>query len=224
MKKKLLLIILVIAFALIFVSCKQFDVIGYTSIKSFDAVLDAIPANIAEDKINNAWSLNAPDGSARFIWSKDFSQSPFYDIMIEFDAQPFIDAGLDISRLPEGMEFAGSIIVGAKLGTEILTYDGDANPLASFEKIVELKRESIKYHAPMDHYGVDLTGGNMFEWAKDMSINDKDVVFVLNPQAFIDAGVDPAKLEGWVLAKVPVMDENNKPIEADKFLKPFNLK
>ncbi len=224
MKKNLLYSILMAASVLVFASCKQLDVIGYTSIKSFDAVLDAIPANIAEDKINNAWSLNAPDGSARFIWSKDFSKSPVYDVMIEFDAQPFTDAGLDISRLPEGMASDGKIIVGTKLGTEALTYEGNANPLASFEKIVELKRESVGYHTALDHYGVILTGGNMFEWAKDMSVNDKDIVFVLDPGVFIDAGADPAKVEGWVFAKVPVTDENGKPIEADKLLKPFDLK
>ncbi len=39
-----------------------------------------------------------------------------------------------------------------------------------------------------------LGNGNMFEWAKDMQKNDKDIVFVLNPQPFIDAGVDPAKV------------------------------
>jgi len=70
---------------------------------------------------------------------------------------------------------------------------------------------------------VDLANGNMFEWAKDMSKNDKDIVFVLNPQVFIDAGVDPAKVEGWVFAKVEKEDENGKKIQVDKFLKPFDL-
>lgn len=224
MKKKLASIILVLTTVLSFVSCKQLDVVGNTSIKSFEAVLNTIPDNITTDETNGGWSLSAPDGSARFIWSKDFSKSPMYDVMLEFEAQPFIDAGLDVSKLPEGLVFGGKIMVGTKLGTEALTYDGEATPLASYKKIVELKRESISYHTALDHYGVILSGGNMFEWAKDMSTNDKDIVFVLNPQVFIDAGVEPAKLEGWVFAKVPVMDENNKPIEVDKFLKQFNLK
>lgn len=224
MKKKLVLIMLVLTSVLTFVSCKQTDVVGQTSITSFESVLNVIPDNIAADEMNGGWSLSAPDGSARFIWSKDFSKSPMHDVMLEFDAQPFIDAGLDISKLPEGLVFGGKIMVGTKLGTEALTYDGEATPLASYKKIVELKRESISYHTALDHYGVKLADGNMFEWAKDMSTNDKDIVFVLNPQVFIDAGVDPAKLEGWVFAKVPVTDENGKPIEADKFLKPFNLK
>jgi hypothetical protein len=45
----------------------------------------------------------------------------------------------------------------------------------------------------------------------------------LNPQPFIDAGVKPDKVQGWIFAKVPVKDKNGKPEEVDKFLKPFNL-
>lgn len=47
---------------------------------------------------------------------------------------------------------------------------------------------------------------------------------LLNPEAFINAGVDPSKVEGWVFAKVPVKDDNGKEIEVDKLLKPFDLK
>ena len=174
--------------------------------------------------MNGGWSLNAPDGSARFIWSKDFSVSPIHDVMLEFSAKPFIDAGLDVTKLPKGMLFDDKIMVGTKLGKEKLSYSAEATPLSSYEQIVKLKRPSIKYHTALDHYGVDLANGNMFEWAKDMSKNDKDIVYVLNPQVFIDAGVDPKKVTGWVFAKVPVVDKDGKSVEVDKFLKPFNLK
>ena len=63
----------------------------------------------------------------------------------------------------------------------------------------------------MDHFGVKLGGGNMFEWAKDLEINvttkqaqDKDIVFVLSPEPLIAAGVDPQKVEGWLYSPVPV--------------------
>lgn len=87
-----------------------------------------------------------------------------------------------------------------------------------------MKREQIKYHADLDHYGVDVGNGNMFEWAKDMETNDKDIVYVLSPQVFIDAGVDPENVDGWLFAKVNVMDKDGKSVEVDKFLKPFDLK
>jgi hypothetical protein len=203
-------------------SCSKLDVVGTESVKSFDKVLRQIPAKA--DEINSGWSLAAPDGMARFIWSKNYAESPLHDIMLELDAAPFIAAGLDPEKLPDNFVFyEGMLMVGTKLGEETLRYSGEATPLASYEQIVKLKRSSIGYHGALDHYGVNLGDGNLFEWAKDMATNDKDIVFVLNPAPFIAAGVDPAKIEGWAFAKVTVDDPNGKPIQVDKILKPFNL-
>ena len=113
-------------------------------------------------------------------------------------------------------------MVGTKLGNDALQYSGEVTPLAAYEQIGDLYRGSIGYHTALDHYGVKLENGNMFEWAKDMSKNDKDIVFVLNPEPFVAAGVDPNAVEGWVFAKVP-MEEDGKTIEVDKLLKPFDL-
>jgi hypothetical protein len=211
------------------VSCGKLDVVGTDSVKSFDKVLKRMPQSVAPDAMNGGWSLTAPDGGARFIWSKNYAESPLHDVMIEFDAAPFIDAGFDPERTPENFAenfafYDGKIMVGTKLGQERLRYQGEATPLASYEQIVKLKRNNIGYHMAMDHYGVNLGDGNLFEWAKDMDANDKDIVFVLNPEPFIAAGVDPAGIKGWIFAKVTVDDANGKPIEVDKILKPFDLK
>lgn len=223
MIKKVGLSALVLAGLFVLSSCAQLDVVGKDAVNSFEKLMAASSALVSEDEMNGGWSLAAPDKSARFIWSRDYSGSPVHDVMIELDAQPFVNAGLDVSWLPEGMAYGDMLMVGTKLGDKAITYDGEATPFASFQKIVELSRESVKYHADLDHYGVDLSGGNAFEWAKDMSTNDKDIVFVLDPKVFLDAGVDPAKVEGWAFARVKTMDANSKPIEVDKFLKPFNL-
>lgn len=203
--------------------CKQLDVVGKESVTSFSAVLNAIPDKVQADEMNAGWSLAAPDDTVRFIWSGDYSKSPIHDVMLEFDATPFLDAGLDPSKLPENVQYyEDKLMVGTKLGTDALKYSGDPTPLAAYEQIVSLYRDSIGYHTALDHYGVKLGNGNMFEWAKDMSKNDKDIVFVLNPEPFIAAGVDPNAVTGWVFAKVPV-EEDGKNIEVDKFLKPFDL-
>lgn len=205
-------------------ACSQLDVIGKGSITAFDAVLKAIPDQVEADEMNVGWSLSAPDGTARFIWSEDWSRSPLHDVMLELDATPFLEAGLDPDKLPEDyVYYEDMLMVGTKLGDNALTYSGTPTPLAAYEQIVNLKRDNIGYHASLDHYGVNLGDGNMFEWAKDMSTNDKDIVFVLNPQPFIEAGVNPDQVEGWVFAKVETMDDNGKTIEVDKLLKPFDL-
>ncbi|MDR1177510.1 MAG: hypothetical protein LBK64_01645 [Spirochaetaceae bacterium] len=211
-------------FALAFLSCGNLDVVGKDSVSAFDKLLKRIPQALTFDEANGGWSLSAPDNEARFVWSRNYAESPLYDVMLEFNAAPFIAAGLDVNRLGGTVRAAGGkLTVGTKLGDETLTYNGEAAPLASYEHIVKLKRKAIGYHGAMDHYGVNLGDGNVFEWAKDMATNDKDMVFALNPEPFIAAGVDPAKIEGWIFTTVTADDANGKPVQLEKILKTFNL-
>ncbi|MEA4849234.1 MAG: hypothetical protein VB106_18525 [Clostridiaceae bacterium] len=224
--KKLLIVILVVV-ALSLAACQATDVIARFAVTSFEAVLNKNPDSITADEANNGWSLTSPTGE-RFVWGKDFSTEGVPDVMLEFDSEPFIKAGLDVNKLPEDIYLydssANKLMIRSELGSEKFTYNGEAKPLDSFKKIVETHRDNIGYHAALDHYGVELGSGNMFEWAKDMDTNDKDIVFVLDPQPFIAAGADPDQVEGWTFAKVPVMDEQGKEVEVDKLLKPFDLK
>ncbi|HNX14460.1 MAG TPA: hypothetical protein PK854_06980 [Oscillospiraceae bacterium] len=206
------------------------DVVGKSSVTSFNKILKTIPGKVSADEMNAGWSLKAPDGSVRFIWSEDYSKSPLHDVMLELDAKPFIDAGLDTGKLPENYAYyEGMLMVGTKLGSDSFNYNGQPTPLTAYEKIVQNYRSSVGYHTALDHYNVSVGGGNMFEWAKDLKTNgttgenqDKDIVFVLNPEPLIAAGVNPEKAEGWVYAQVTV-DINGKPTQVYKFLKPFNL-
>jgi len=224
--KKTINFLMVILIILPAVSCDKLDTVGNYSIKSFGKLLNSAPQLVLRDEANRGWSFSAPDGSARFIWSRNFAESPRFDTALEFEAAPFIAAGLDPARLPGNFYFdSGSnvLIAGIKLGTEQLQYYGDATALASYEQIVKLKRQSIGYHGAADHYGVNLGNGNLFEWAKDLKTNDKDIVFVLNPEPFIAAGTDPDRIEGWLFTKVTVDDEKGRPVQVDKLLKPFDL-
>jgi hypothetical protein len=206
-------------------SCGKLDVVGSGSAVSFDALLNALPQAVSFDQANGGWSLAAPDGSARFVWSENFAASPRDDVMIEFDSAPFIDAGLQSDRLPARFALSGAkLAVGTKLGSEAARDIGKPAPLSSYKMLVKLARKSIGYHAALDHYGVNLGDGNLFEWAKNLETNDKDIVFVLDPEPFAAAGVDLTRVDGWLFAKVIVDDENGKPIEVEKLLKPFNLK
>jgi hypothetical protein len=223
MKKKIIYTAFSIIAMLGLTACNKLDVIGDYSVKSFRAVLEAVEDNVTEDTAFGGWSLEAPDGEARLLWSKDFSRTGPYDVMLEADAKPFLDAGLDPGKLPEGMLAGDKIVVGTELGDKAFSYDGDAAPLTTYEQIVDDYRGHISYHMALDHFGIGLSNGNMFEWAKDMDTNDKDIVFVLNPEPFIAAGVDPSKLRGWVFAAVETMDDHGKKVQVDKFLKPFDL-
>ena len=234
-------IVLILVAVVVLISCsgiKSLDVVGQKSITSFDEVLKTIPNKVQADEINAGWTLFAPDDSVRFIWSEDYSKSPLYDVLLEFDAQPFLDAGLDFKTLPDNYTYyeddtkssMGSkmLIVGIKLGDSDKV-SGTATALSSYELIVNKYRDSINYHTSLDHFGLKLGDGNMFEWAKDMKTNDydnsnqdKDIVFVLNPEPLIAAGVDPEKVKDWAYAQVSV-DENGKTEQVWKLLKSFDL-
>ena len=213
-----------LTFALFTLYCGgKLDVVGKDSARAFGELLQKAPQLVSADQESGGWSITAPDSGARFIWGGERAARAF-DVILEIYAAPFIDAGLDISKLPETITFnGGNLTLGAKLIPDGSAASGELTPLAAYERIVNLNRDAIGYHAALDHYGINVGGGNLFEWAKDLGTNDKDMVFVLNPAPFINAGVAPDKIDGWAFAKVTVDDENGKPIQVDKILKPFNL-
>ncbi|MDR1579832.1 MAG: hypothetical protein LBS35_05705 [Synergistaceae bacterium] len=204
------------------------DLVGQTAISSFGEMIGALEFPPAADEMDKVWVLTDPDGDAAFWWRREAKPGRMFDVYLCFDAEPFVKAGLDLNKLPGDMkgmlDDRGKLMVGKKLSNKPLEYSGEITPLASFEQIVKLDRESVGYHAALDHYGVTVADGFLFEWAKDMSKNDKDIVFVVDPKIFIDAGVDPSKVEGWAYDKVPLEDARGRKFEAYKFLKPFDLK
>ncbi|MDR1131185.1 MAG: hypothetical protein LBL15_02060, partial [Oscillospiraceae bacterium] len=128
---------------------KSLDVVGRQSITSFEEALKTIPDKVKADEANVGWALSAPDDSVRFIWSADYSKAPLHDVMLEFDAQPFLDAGLDPEKLPDNYAFyegdimgGNMLMVGTKLGSDRLTYKGEATALAAYEQIVDKYRDS----------------------------------------------------------------------------------
>ena len=62
------------------------DVVGKESINSFDKLLQQTARQVTPDEMNGGWSLAAPDSMARFIWSKNYAESPLHDVMLELDA------------------------------------------------------------------------------------------------------------------------------------------
>ncbi len=229
--KKVFTFLMAATLATTLVACRGLDVVGQASVDSFDVILDAASDRLSYDDMNGGWSIEAPDGSVRFIWSSDYSRSPLHDLMLEFDAQPFIDAGLDVSLLPDYYSYyEGKLMVGVKLGDDRISEDVETTAIESYEYIVERYRSTVGYHAALDHFNLNIGNGNLFEWAKDLEVNgsdgsvqDKDIVFVLDPTPLIAAGVDPDAVTGWLFARVTV-EIDGSPVEVDKFLKPFDLR
>jgi hypothetical protein len=219
-----LLCSVLMAFVVIAFQYKSLDIIGNGSFDSFKKTISLLPKTPSTK--NGDWIIESPYNKTKFVFNKTNNEDK-YNLYLEFDIAPFIQAGLNPDKLPkEIIATKNTIIIGREFKAEkldaILTEAG--NTLTHlYQKILNSNRSAIGYHSALDHYGIDLGNGNMFEWAKDAKTNDKDIVFVLNPQPFIEAGINPEKIEGWLYAKVPVMDAKGKKTEVFKILKPFNL-
>jgi hypothetical protein len=225
------------ALSLGFIGCGATDVVGKVANTSFAAIVQASGDRVAWSEEDAAWVLSSPAGD-EVAFSSDFARNAAAggmadmdkpDVEFSFDAAPFIAAGLDLAKLPpaEGIKYEiedGRFMLHFELGSEAFSAEAKKSLEATFAEIVKTQRTRIGYHEKLDHYGIKLGNGNMFEWAKDLTKNDKDIVWVLNPEPFIAAGIDPAKIEGWTFAKVETKDDAGKTIFVDKLLKPFDLK
>ncbi len=220
MQRKLFIVIVVLSVLLN--ACQAPSASARDSIASFDALLKALPDHVGPDDSIGGYALESPDGSTRFLWSRDYSTS-VYDAWLETDIMPFVEAGLDTTRLPEGIVHEGLLVMGADFGSNPPSYPGEATPLAAFGEIAKHKPDSLQYLKAPDHFVIDLGGGNLFEWASNIQAGDKDIVFVLDPLILSGAGVDPSKVPGWMFARVDTIDGKGNRVQADKLLKPFNI-
>jgi hypothetical protein len=213
------------AVVLILAGCSGLDVVGSKAITTFGTLMEKEAGSVTRDADSGRWVLASPDAE-RFELSSDFSAGgPSF--RMSFDATPFLDAGLDPAKLsPDLYSFepaTRTLSLSFETGKDVFSYKGIPAPLDTFKEIVRTHRSIIGYHAALDHYGIALGDGNMFEWAKDMATNDKDMVFVLNPEPLKAAGVDPGKVKGWIFTKIPVKDSEGRDVKVDKFVKPYNL-
>ena len=121
------------------------DVVATKSAAAFDRLLTALPQKTQTDATTGAWALSAPDGSARFLWAKGVD-APFA-IALEWDAQPFVDAGLDATKLPENYTLqSGRLTIALNAGNRTGENLAEATPLESFQRIVNQQPALLGYH------------------------------------------------------------------------------
>ena len=90
--KSMTIITLALVLVFAFTACQSADVIGNNAKTSFETLINKVSDKVAADEQSSSWSVASPEGE-RFLWSKDLAGSQ--DAAIEFDATPFINAGLD---------------------------------------------------------------------------------------------------------------------------------
>lgn len=214
MKKVITALLAIVAAASIFAGCSSTDVVLKYSRQSFADILKADSSLVKEGK-NNDYILSV-DQKTLLTVSRDYSKSE-EDIVLSTPIQPFLNAGLDASKLGKGYKTDSANLY---LVTDYGKGTGEKNtPEEALFESVAADRKKLTYHQALDHYGIVINGGK-FEFAKDYKKNDKDIVFAIAAKPLRDIGVDVQKVDGWVFKTMK--DESGK--DVDLLLKPYNLK
>ncbi|HPK15020.1 MAG: hypothetical protein BWY35_00659 [Firmicutes bacterium ADurb.Bin248] len=213
--KRLSISFLSLLAAALLAGCAALDVVASYGRASLGELLAAHPALLVRDETDPYMRLSA-DGETYLLVSRDFGASGDEDILIQTPLQPFLDAGLDESKLPEGYRADGALFfVCADYGVGTGARADFADAL--FEAPA-YDPGLLTYHGALDHFGVALSHGK-FEWAKDEAKNDKDIVFVLDAARLRGLGADAANVAGWTL--VTMQDEKGG--DFDVLIKAYDL-
>lgn len=117
------------------------------------------------------------------------------DVFIAVMAQPFLDAGLDLTKTPDSVFLNGFMLV---LSFNVKDYKDATDAVSALSNVLAANRSLLGYHKDLDHYGITL-GSHKVEWAKDPLTNDKDAVIVLDGDTLTSWGVDLDSLMDWVV-------------------------
>ncbi len=215
--KKIIPITALFALAIsIFAGCAAADVVLKYSPDSFENIVDKYPDLVTDNTLTDHYYYLTVDGETTVKISHDYELTGADDIMIETPLRPFVDAGLDVSKLGDGYKVVDDMFyLTAEYGNGTGMKDAVTDSL--FESVTS-DRSKLTYHQKLDHYGIKLTAGK-FEWAKDYTTNDKDIVFVIKAQPLKDLGVDVNNISGWTFTTVQDTDGSN----VDVLLKAYNL-
>lgn len=215
MKKFVFIALSLTLTAALLAGCAATDVILKYSPSSLNTIVEKFPAIVTDNTLADHYFTLSVDGETLLKVSNNFSLTN-EDIAIQTPLKPFTDAGLDPAKLGAGYRTNGTLLyLVADFGAGTGVQNTITNAL--FES-VKANRAVLTYHADLDHYGVKLPAGK-FEWAKDESTNDKDIVFVIAAQPLSDLGVDVQNVEGWIFKTMK--DDDGK--DFDVLLRPYTL-
>jgi len=213
--KKIIAVLFALTLSLL-AGCSATDVVLKYSPISFNNIVSKYPNLVTDHTTTDNYYYLTVDGETTLRISHDYALTGSDDIMIETPLKPFVDAGLDASKLGTGYAVSGDMLYltadyGKGTGMKDTAED-------SFFESVKSDRSTLTYHQKLDHYGIKLTAGK-FEWAKDYTANNKDIVFVLKAQPLKDLGADVSNISGWAFTTVQDTDGSN----VDVLLKAYDL-
>ena len=166
------------------------------ALTAFDSVMTALPA---ESK--DGWfQIAAPDGGAIFAFSNDGAS-------LAVDASPFIAAGLDAGALDNVFE---SVFYQRDLGFSLPGWDmlnQNIKDTAYEQFKADMKYFNVRYNDATGCYSIDFEQA-MFVWSDEITCGERCIIFLLDPEPLLAAGVDPGLVNGWNYVQTSIAVKN----------------
>ena len=198
-------------------------------VNAFNEIVKTYPDKKGFHDPMQHWGFEVESGE-KFEWSNDMSANKA-DFAMVVQAEPLINAGLDVEKLDKNVwlyEEAGKDTMGMEQpALLILPYDISDTQLTSDDSdesmmaLLTADADNLIYHEDQQHYVLNLGGTNEIIWTEELGLNDSDMVFVLEAESLIAAGLDVDKLEGsgWVFKEASDVDKT-----PDQIIKTYDLK
>lgn len=198
-------------------------------ISAFNEIVKTYPDKKGFHDALQHWGFEMNPGE-KLEWSNDMSANKA-DFAMVILAEPLISAGLDVEKLDKNVwlfEEAGKDTMGMEQPARlILPYDISDTKMTTnsssdaMKALLDADADNLKYHEDKQHYVLNLGNTNEAIWTEQLGLNDSDMVFVLDAEPLITAGLDINKLEGsgWLFKEASDIDKT-----PDQIIKTFDLK
>lgn len=176
---------------------------GDAAYKAFSNIIKQNKDKIGFHAELSHWGYTLPTGE-KLEWTKDTSAN-VADIALVMLADPFINAGLDVKKLDEnewlykpaakeeGQDLPNRLVKPYNISDKKQKSSGSEDAI---RRIIRQKPELVKYDSESKKYSISLGKGFEAQWTEEIGATSSDIVFVLNAEPLIKAGLETNKLQG----------------------------
>jgi hypothetical protein len=185
------------------------------------STLERLVAPVGTTERDGRIELEMPSGE-RLSIASDFTMNP--DARLYVPAKAFVDAGLDPSKLKEGVSLnpeKSFLIFDVEASDSKTAYGSLKDALAGlFFRSPRL----FSSWGPVHRYGIRFPHGTLFEWSSDPEAEGEEFFVSFDPETLLQAGLDPMRLHAdWKIVTEPGDDGAGRPMGIRRLTRFFNL-
>lgn len=174
--------------------------LGY---KAFGSIIKENKDKVGFHAELSHWGYTMPTGE-KLEWTKDTAANAA-DLALVILADPFINAGLDVKKLDdkewlfnpaakeEGKDLPNRLVRPFNVSDKKQKSSGSEDAM---RRIIRQNPSLIKYNENSKKYSISLGNGFEAQWTEKVGATESDIIFIINADSLIKAGVDKNKLQG----------------------------